>query len=179
MLRRPVLALTSLLLLAVMAVQLVQVASFEVRRMALRREMKQQIRQGLPQHELVRFTFSSAEYEALEKEDGGREFWVEGHIYDVVRRTTGPDGSVHIQAVDDRDEARLMAGLNDLLQNSMDDKGMGRDRARAVVAAFAPAMPIGPVSLAVIEPGRALRYPAHGDPVLERAPADLFHPPRS
>jgi|688.fasta_scaffold08189_4 hypothetical protein len=179
MLRRPVLALTSLLLLAVMAVQLVQVASFEVRRMALRREMKQQIRQGLPQHELVRFTFSSAEYEALEKEDGGREFWVDGHIYDVVRSMKEADGKVNIEAVDDRDEARLMAGLNDLLQNGMACKGMGRDRARAVVAALAAALPIWPVRLAVIEPGRALRYPAQGDPVLERASGDLFHPPRS
>jgi len=129
--------------------------------------------------ELVRFTFTPAEYEALEKEDGGREFWVDGHIYDVVRSMKEADGKVNIEAVDDRDEARLMAGLNDLLQNSMDDKGMGRDRARAVVAALAAALPIWPVRLAVIEPGRALRYPAQGDPVLERASGDLFHPPRS
>jgi hypothetical protein len=178
MLRRPVLALTSLLLLAVMAVQLVQVASFEVRRMALRREMKQQIRQGLPQHELVRFTFSPAEYEALEKEDGGREFWVDGHIYDVVRRTMAPDGSMHIEAVDDRDEARLMAGLNDLLQSGMARKGMGRDRARALVAVFACSMPAAPLGLTALDAGEGLRYHVPGDPLLERATGDLFHPPR-
>ncbi len=179
MFRRPVLLFTALLLLAVMAVQLVQVASFEVRRMALRREMKQQIRQGLPQHELVPFTFAPEEYEALEKEDGGREFWVDGHIYDVVRCSTDADGHVHIEAVDDRDEARLMAGLNDLLQNGMARKGMGRERARTVVAALACSLPIQPLNLMVPCEAAAPLLPARGVPVLERAPGDLFHPPRN
>lgn len=178
MLRRPVLALTSLLLLAVMAMQLVQVASFEVRRVGLRREMKRQIRQGLPQHELVRFTFSPAAYEALEKEDGDREFWVDGHIYDVVRRSVGPDGRVHIEAVDDRDEARLMAGLNELLQNGMARKGMGRDRARALVAAFACSLPEAALGLTPPDAGEGLLHHAPGDPVLERATGEPFHPPR-
>jgi hypothetical protein len=179
MLRRPVLLLTPLLLLAVMAVQLVQVASFEVRRMVLRKEMKQRIRQGLPEHELVRFAFSPKEYEALEKKDGGREFWVDGHIYDVVRCFTDADDHVHIEAVDDRDEARLMAGLNDLLQNGMARKGMGRERARTVVAALACSLPVQPMNLMVPCEDSAPRFPARRVPVLERASGDLFHPPRS
>lgn len=176
--RRPILLVTALLLLAAMGLQLVEVASYELRRTALRHEMKQRIRQGLPQHELVRFAFSAAEYEALEKEDGGREFWVDGHIYDVVRSTIDADGTVRIEAVDDRDEARLMAGLNDLLQNGMACKGMGRDRARTVVAALAAALPIGPVRFTFFDPGQGRRFPAPWGPPLKGAVGDLFRPPR-
>lgn len=179
MIRRSALHMTAHLLLAVMAVQLVQVASFELRRMVLRSEMKEQIRLGLPQDKLVHFTFSPSAYEALEKEDGGREFWVDGHIHDVVRSFTVPDGTVHIEAVEDRDEARLMAGLNELLQNGMARKGMDRERARTVVAALACSLPIRPLSLLPPAAVIATRFPGHGDLELERAPRAPFHPPRT
>ncbi len=177
--RRPATILPALLLLAVMAAQLVQVASFELRRMTLRREMKQQIRQGLPQEALVRFSFTPAAYEALETEDGGREFWVDGHLYDLVRRNTGADGHVHIEAVDDRDEAHLMAGLNELLEQGMARRGMDRERSRSLVSALACSPPVEPLDLMAFDAGEGLRFHVRCEPLLERAPGELFHPPRS
>lgn len=141
MLRRPAHLLTALLLLALMAMQLVQVASFEVRRMVLRQEIKQRIHLGLPEDELVRFAFTRTAYEALEKEDGGREFRIDGHLYDVVRSTVDADGTVHVEAVNDRAEARLIAHLGTLLGAGMKQRGMGREQARLLTSVLPMAMP--------------------------------------
>lgn len=178
MFRRFGLVLTSLLLLAVMATQLVHLASFELRRMSLRKEMKHRIRQGLPQAELVRFTFTVAEYAALEKEDDGKEFWVDGHIYDVVRISSDTDGSFHIEAVDDRDEARLMADLQDLLKDGMEQRGLGRGRALNVVASLATALPEDRQTLLLFPVLEGVMAPYHRTAVLDQRTPDLLRPPR-
>ena len=179
MLRRPVLLLTALLLLAVLAVQLVQVVSFEVRRMALRREMKQQIRMGLPQQALAHFAFSQQEHEALDREDGGREFRYGGHLYDVVRTTVDAQGIVHVDAVDDRDEARLMAGLEDLLRNAMARSGMDRERARLWTSVLPSTLPLRPLSFDHAQPEAEALERRYLNRFSEGAPQELLRPPRA
>ena len=178
MLRRFGLILLAVLLLAAMAAQLVHLASFEVRRAGMRKEMKQHIREGLPEADLVRFTFTAAQFAALDKEDGGKEFWMEGHIYDVVRYAVSADGSVHIEAVDDRDEARLMADLGDLLQIGMERRGLGRGRASSVIALLATAMPEGRSIMMVFPLLEGVMASDQRAAFLERSDRELLRPPR-
>ena len=178
MFRRFALVLTALLLLAVMAGQLLHLASFEVRRMGLRKEMKHRIREGLPQADLVRFTFTVAEYAALEKEDDGKEFWVEGHIYDVVRTSRSSDGSLHIEAVDDRDEARLMADLGNLLRDGMEQRGLGRGQASNVIALLAIALPEARSTLVLFPMLEGVMAHDHYAAALEGSAKELLRPPR-
>ena len=171
-------SLLALLLLAVLVTQSVHLGLFEVRRLAVRKEMKQRIREGLPAHELVRFTFSAADYARLEKEDGGREFWVDGHIYDVVRSTTDADGTVRIEAVDDRDEARLMAGLKELIEQGMGQRGLDRGKAQLLVSSLAAAMPEDVLHVPVLAPAaRVALRPMSAGP-LEGVVDGLLRPPR-
>jgi hypothetical protein len=175
--RAPIPTLAALLLLAVISMQSVHLGLFEVRRQVVRKEMKQRIRQGLPQHALVRFSFTREAYKALEKEDGGREFWLDGHIYDVVRSTTDADGTVRIEAVDDRDEARLMAGLKELIEQGMDQRGQGRDKARAVIAMLAAALPEGRQAMALPPALPVLHGIGVKESALEGVMKELFRPP--
>ena len=171
-------SLLALLLLAVLVMQSVQLGLFEVRRQAVRKEMKQRIREGLPAHELVRFAFTRGAYEALEKEDGGRELWVDGHIYDVVRSTTDADGTVRIEAVDDRDEARLMAGLKELIEQGMDQRGLDRGKARLLVSLMAAGLPEDVLHVPVLSPAaRVALMPMSAEP-LEGVVDGLLRPPR-
>lgn len=171
-------SLLALLLLAVLVTQSVHLGLFEVRRHAVRKEMKQRIREGLPAHELVRFTFTPSAYARLEKEDGGREFWVDGHIYDVVRSTTDADGTVRIEAVDDRDEARLMAGLKELIEQGKGQRGLDRGKAQLLVSSLAAAMPEDLLHVPVLSPGACVaRTPMSVTP-LEGIVDGLLRPPR-
>lgn len=170
--------LFALLLLAVLVLQSVHLGLFEVRRHLVRKEMKQRIRLGLPQHELVRFSFSQQAYEALEKEDGGRELWVDGHIYDVVRSMTDADGTMHIEAVDDREEARLMAGLKELVKQGMDQRGMDRGKARQLLALLAAGMPERAMQLVAFSPGSDQARRTIAAAPLEGIVDGLLRPPR-
>ena len=175
---RPASALALVLLLS-LAAQSVHLASFEIRRILVRKQMKERIRQGLPDHMLAHFTFTKEEYEALEKEDGGREFWIGGRIHDEVRRFTDPTGLVHVDAVDDREEGHLMAGLGAMLGKEMRSRGFGPDRARGIVAVLACAMPERPCTLD--RPFRAaftsLAAPGEGG-LREGAAVEVLRPPR-
>lgn len=171
-------SLFALLLLALLVMQSMQLGLFEVRRHAVRKEMRQRIRQGLPAHELVRFSFGAADYARLEMEDGGREFWVDGHLYDVVRSITAADGTVRIEAVDDRDEARLMAGLKDLIEQGMGQRGLDRGKAQLLVSLLAAGMPEDALHCPAVPPAvRIVLMPLCTWP-LEGVVDGLLRPPR-
>jgi hypothetical protein len=155
------------------------VVSFEVRRMVLRTEMKQRIRMGLPQEALAHFAFSKQEYEALDTEDGGREFRYGGHLYDVVRTSMDAKGVVHVDAVDDQDEARLMAGLEDLLRHVMARSGMDRERARLWTSVLPSAMPERPLSCDRALPEAEALERRFLNVFSEGAPQGLLRPPRA
>ncbi len=170
--------LLALVLLGALAFRSVHLASYELRRAILREEMKHRISQGLPEKDLVRFTFTAREHAALDLEDEGREFRLDGHLYDVVRTRATANGAVEVWAVDDRDELGLLVRLEALLEQGMDERGIGREDAREAVSALSEALPERPVTLDSFQgPVRELRPPLEQRP-LRGAMNALLRPPR-
>lgn len=78
----------------------------------LRQEMKQAIKQGLPEDQLTHFRFSHDDYAQLDWEEDGREFRFNNRMYDVVRMHRSAT-YVEVACVHDEQETRLFAQLDE------------------------------------------------------------------
>ena len=118
--------LPALLVLAALVWQCGQFASFEVRRLAVKQEIKLRLKAGVPENERVNFTFSATDFEALTWVKPAREFKLNDRYYDVVVKTVDADGTVHVACIDDRQETELFADLASMVDQRMDHRGSGR-----------------------------------------------------
>lgn len=93
--------------------QLIAVSSwFELSRRAIRKEIKTQIKAGIPEKDLIQFSFNSTELKKLVwiKKN---EFHLNGRLYDVVNRVFHSDGTVTLKCIDDLQEKELFAKLGE------------------------------------------------------------------
>lgn len=126
--RRRTVALLSWLVLAAIGLQVGRFASFEVRRLLVRKAVKQQLKSGVPENERAYFTFTQAEYDALKWIKPDKEFTVGAGFFDVIEREVGADGTIHLSCMNDRQEAALFADLSRMVDGAMDHKGDGPQR---------------------------------------------------
>lgn len=117
--------LPALLVLAALVWQCGQFASFEVRRLAVKQEIKLRLKAGVPENERVNFTFSATDFEALTWVKPAREFKLKDRYYDVVAKTVDADGTVHVACIDDRQETQLFADLGEMVALVLDQRGQG------------------------------------------------------
>jgi hypothetical protein len=93
--------------------QLIGVSSwFELSRRAIRKEIKTQIKAGIPEKDLIQFSFNSTELKKLVwiKKN---EFHLNGRLYDVVNRVFHSDGTITLKCIDDLQEKELFAKLGE------------------------------------------------------------------
>ena len=121
-------ALLSWLVLVAIGLQLGRFASFEFRRLMVRKEVKQQLKAGVPENERAYFTFTQAEYDALKWIKPDKEFTLGAGFFDVIEREVGADGKIHLTCMNDRQEAALFADLSRMVDGAMDHKGDGPQR---------------------------------------------------
>ncbi|HTM67626.1 MAG TPA: hypothetical protein VL093_14970 [Flavipsychrobacter sp.] len=88
---------------------------FKVEQFALRREMKERIKSSLPESQLQHFAFSKQKTSTLDWERKGKEFRLDGDMYDIVRAETEGD-TVHFYCLRDDKETKLFAGLDQLMK---------------------------------------------------------------
>ena len=88
---------------------------FKAEQFALRREMKERIKSSLPESELQHFAFSKQETSDINWERKGKEFRLNGKMYDVVR-THATGDTIHFYCLQDDKETKLFAGLDQLLK---------------------------------------------------------------
>lgn len=86
--------------------------------MQVRREIKTRIKNSVPFHELHTIN-ASRNAEKMHWHQEGKEFQLNGKMYDIVHVET-QNGETIYHCVDDVDEARLFAHLDDLVNENMD-----------------------------------------------------------
>ncbi|MBI1183534.1 hypothetical protein GC194_04650 [bacterium] len=93
------------------------VFAFILAKNRIQQQVKEKIEAGLPESQLVKFTFSTQQWQQLPLEEN-REFELDGHKYDIVKRKVLP-GKVVLSCIADHDEERLFASLNKLVHLQM------------------------------------------------------------
>jgi hypothetical protein len=88
---------------------------FKAEQFALRCEMKERIKSSLPESQLQHFAFSKQKTSSLDWERRGKEFRLNGKMYDVVR-TEAKGDTIHFYCLRDDKETKLFAGLDQLLK---------------------------------------------------------------
>lgn len=124
-------ALSILLLLGLVG-QLFQLASFDLRRSAVKREVKLKLKAGVPQEERTMFVLTQAQYDALRWLKPGKEFTMGAGFYDVIDRWDDPSGNIHLSCMNDTQEAALFKDLALLVDQAMDRRGDGEKRTSVV-----------------------------------------------
>jgi hypothetical protein len=140
-------------------------------------QMKEAAREAwiasLPDRSFLRI--SSAEIDAHGKwEDGGRECWYQGHLYDIIRQHKTA-GTTWLFLLDDDNEERLIRQSGECTKANLDhpDKQSARPLSSAIGDLVCEAahwrIPPPPVS--------PRRYSFHGTDPLPAADADIVSPP--
>ncbi|MBC7864973.1 MAG: hypothetical protein IAF38_18510 [Bacteroidia bacterium] len=88
----------------------------------IRKEIKNAIKKGINDEELVKFTFSANELEKL-MVDGENEFIYNSNPYDIVKTET-VSGKIAVYALADKKEKEIFKNLDELVSNYLgNDKG--------------------------------------------------------
>ncbi len=93
---------------------------FEIQKYRIRKEIKHQIKAGIPGEELHQFRMSKKEYEQLVWERPAKEFRKGKEMFDVVRSETSGD-SIQLHCVNDKEEAVLFVQLDELIRKKMEE----------------------------------------------------------
>ncbi len=72
----------------------------------------------MPKTELAIFNFSISELNKIEWEEKGKEFWLNGNLYDVVKKLKTAE-SVTFHCINDNQEKELFANLEELINRQM------------------------------------------------------------
>ncbi|WP_290799146.1 hypothetical protein [Flavihumibacter sp. UBA7668] len=88
---------------------------FKLQQLQIRREIKRQIKRGVPQNELHLITIKQGQEEQLGWQNE-KEFIYEGTFYDVVRKETGAAGATLYYCINDTQEEALFANLDALIK---------------------------------------------------------------
>jgi hypothetical protein len=92
---------------------------FNVQRSQVRHEIKQEIKKGVPEHELCRITAGPSNSSLFKwfRED---EFSYKDEMYDVVKKEVVDENTTIYYCISDRQETRLFANLNKMVKKAMD-----------------------------------------------------------
>ncbi|MDP4686739.1 MAG: hypothetical protein NWS53_07555 [Salibacteraceae bacterium] len=94
---------------------------FKVQQFAVKSEIKQQIKAGIPDHDLVRIAIANAwnteDNDRIEWEHS-KEFRFDGEWYDVVRTEAKPDSTIYF-CIHDAKESHLFARLDAMTLNAL------------------------------------------------------------
>ena len=105
---------------------------FELQKYSIRNEIKNKIKQGLPEEELVVFRIPVEEQESFLKNFmffDENEFRIEGKMYDVVKVETNTD-FIFYYCVSDEKESMLFANLDTSVRKTMDNSPSNQNQVR-------------------------------------------------
>lgn len=87
---------------------------FKFKQYQLRKEIKNQIKEGVSDKDLTLITLDSETIPYLEWKNK-HEFLYQGQMYDVVRKGNDKNGNILLYCISDAQETLLFAGLNNLV----------------------------------------------------------------
>lgn len=92
---------------------------FKIEQVSVRKSIKQQIKNGVPEDKLHYFSFTKKEFLQLNWIRPDKEFRLKKEMFDIVRSEFNGD-SIRLQCVNDKQETLLFARLDELIQKKMD-----------------------------------------------------------
>lgn len=92
--------------------------TFKITQRSIKKEIKRKIKNHLPETELAVFTFSLSDLNKIDWEEKGKEFWLNGNMYDVVKKQENAD-SISFHCINDKQEKELFANLEELINRQM------------------------------------------------------------
>jgi hypothetical protein len=128
--------ITSILLLFIFLHNAIGVGViFKLQQQQVRREIKRQLRRRVADNELRCFNLSKSDYRQLNWVRLDDEFQLEHEMFDVVRKEQKND-SVFLFCINDKQEARLFAGLAEIFKRSADSNAPAKRAAKKLFKFF-------------------------------------------
>ena len=93
----------------------------------MRKEIKKQIKEGVPEDELTIIKQTSENFDELVWIKPNKEFTYKGTMYDVVRKTIEYNGDVTYHCINDKQETTLFVNLDEQVRKTMDSRNNGKD----------------------------------------------------
>jgi hypothetical protein len=93
---------------------------FEFSHHRIKKEIKKQIKEGVPAQQLVHFSFTEKELNQLTWIKS-HEFKLNGSLFDVVRKKKTTDG-YHLECISDKQETVLFANLERMVNSDLNDQ---------------------------------------------------------
>jgi len=100
---------------------------FNFQQVAIRKEIKKQIKEGVPEDELTIITQTSENFDEIVWIKPKKEFTYKGTMYDVVRKTVEDNGDITYHCINDTQETTLFVNLDNLVKKNMDARNNGKD----------------------------------------------------
>lgn len=128
-------------LLILFAIQIIGfVGYFEFAHYNLKKDIKAQLKEGVPKDKLVIFDFSTSQLKNLVwlKKN---EFDLNGNLYDVVRKSKS-NGITHLECISDKQEKVLFAKLNQNVSSNLGDDNQHSPVSSLFKLLQTPALPI-------------------------------------
>ncbi len=108
---------------------------FEIQKLAIRREIKQQIKAGVPEDELVLLKFVAEKSDPAFQRVHEREFRYAGKMYDVVRQESRGDTTWYYCIADEK-ETQLFANLEKMVAREQSQNPARQERLERLLHCF-------------------------------------------
>lgn len=96
------------------------IITFKVVQLQIKREVKRELKSKIKSSDLYAIRLSSTEYESLQWIEKEREFVLNGKMYDIVK-TEYKNGVIILSCIDDKQEKKLFANLEDHISKYISD----------------------------------------------------------
>lgn len=93
---------------------------FKYRQSVIRKEIKKQIKNGVAEEDLFTFAVADINTDHVEWIKPGKEFRMNGTMYDIVRMEI-IDGKSYYKCINDEQEGKLFAELDEMVNKRMND----------------------------------------------------------
>lgn len=100
---------------------------FKYQQYHVRKEIKKQIKQGVPEDELTVIIKTAENSDQFVWVKPGKEFRYKGTMFDIVRQTTGNNGDITYHCINDTQETTLFVNLDKQVKKNMDARNNGND----------------------------------------------------
>lgn len=110
---------------------------FRIQQFEVRKEIKKKIKNNVPENELTLLSFhpSSKEYSEIEWIKP-HEFRYKGQLFDIVRQSTGNNGTIHYKCINDKQEEILFENLEEWVQKNIESDNNSDPSSKNILKLF-------------------------------------------
>ncbi len=134
---------------------------FEIQKHEIRREIRQQIKAGVPEADLVLIKILTVNPGAIFQRVDGHEFCYDGKMYDVVRQESHGDTTRYYCLADEK-ETQLFAHLEELVKHDMSQNPERQQRIERQLSLFGLLFFSPPEKVSLIDASEEMAWNHYG-----------------